>query len=100
MGGVDINKALRIYFGSDSRGGVVPYGGDGRVESKYGPRTPAVLEAINKVLHALVVPNDVTQQASLQEIGAFAEQLARSRFPELEDDVCRAIGNYVSYSWR
>jgi hypothetical protein len=98
---LEINQALRIYLDADPRsGGVRPSGMVERIRSKYGSRSPTVLEEIKRVIGGLYDEEEVVGLKSLQDIGAFAEARARSRRPDLEDDVCKAIGNYISYSYR
>lgn len=98
---LDINQALRVYLGVDPRsGGIQPCGMVERIRSKYGTASPTVLEKIKRLLNGLYDEDEVAGLASLQEIGARVEANARTRWPDLEDDVCKAIGNYVSYSCR
>jgi hypothetical protein len=73
---------------------------DERVHAEYGAKAGDVVREIRGVLDSINIPQDVSQRANLQEISALAERLARLQRPSLDDDVCRAIGNYVSYSYR
>ncbi len=100
MNGKDINEALRTYLGADSKGGVTPYGMAERVRERYGTAATEVQAAIDVALEGLLEVPDSMHVESLQAIGAFATEQARLRRPEFEDDVCRAIGDYVSYRFR
>ena len=94
MDTLDINEALRIYLDADPRsGGVRPYGMVERIQSKYGSRSPTVLEEIKRVIGDLYDEEEVVGLKSLQDIGAFPEA-GRIRRPDLEDDVCKAIGKH------
>jgi hypothetical protein len=100
MDRLDLNKALRIYLGSDPKGGVRPYGMRERVEAEFGAKSAEVVREIHALLAQITIPPEVAHTGTLQEIGALAEKLARAREPGLDDDACRAIGNYVSYGYR
>jgi hypothetical protein len=98
----DINEAIRTYLGSDAKGGVLPYGMEQRVRSKYGEDTVKTLADVRLVIdtYGWLTPHEGFQLASLEEIADVVEQRVRTRRPDLQDDVCRAIGNYVSYQYR
>lgn len=96
----NINRALRIYLGADMQSGVRPYGMEERVQTEYGVNATEVLEEVRCAIDGLLEPHEAAQLASLEEIALLAGRRARSRRPELADDVCRAIGNYVSYSYK
>ena len=97
----DLNEALRTYLGStrDDRG-VRPWATEERVREAYGEDADAALAEVHRVLDAIVVPDRIGQRATLQEIGQFAEKAARALRDNLDDDVCEAIGNYVSFSYK
>jgi hypothetical protein len=96
----DLNQALRIYLGSNASGGVKPYGGADRIRASYGSNSPEVLKEIQHFIDGLFEREELLNLPSLVAIGAFVEGRARSARPDLEGDVCRAIGNYVSYSYK
>jgi hypothetical protein len=97
---IDVNQALRIYLGSDQNGGVEPYGMVARVEARYGSNASTVIAELESVLDGLYQESDVINLPTLADIAIFVEKRVRLRRPDLEDDVCKAIGNYVSYSYR
>jgi hypothetical protein len=96
----DINQALRIYLGAAPNGGVRPYGMDERLGAAYGSGSDDILEQVKQVIDNLWDHDADMMLPSLQAIGHAAAQRARVRYPDLDDDVCRAIGNYISYSYR
>jgi hypothetical protein len=100
MTGVDINEALRTYLGSDAKGGVTPYGMKERVRERYGASAAEVQAAIDLALDGLLEVPASMRFESLPAIAAFAAEQARRRNPELDAEVCRAIGSYVSYGYR
>ena len=102
MSTVDINDAIRTYLGSDARGGVLPYGMEERLQAKYGALASKVLEEVRLVvdMDGLLEHDEGLQSPSLGAIATLVEQRVRARRPDLQDDVCRAIGNYFSYSYR
>jgi hypothetical protein len=93
----DINEAFRIYLGSNWSGGVTPYGMEARVHAKYGPLSSSVLEELNKVMDGLCEDSELL---AVSDIAKFVTNRARLRRPDLKRDVCKAIGNLVSYSYR
>jgi len=97
---IDLNDALRIYFAATPTGGVIPYGARERLVAHYGAKAAAVQLAIDAALHGLFDETEVRELDSLTTIAAFVENRARARRPDLHDDVCRAIGNYASYSYK
>jgi hypothetical protein len=98
---VDITEALRCYFGADARGGIMPGGKKERVLERYGSDAPAVLLVIERALEGLLdLSDDVWLAGSLIASGEVAEKRARTRRPDFDDVVCKAIGNYVAYTCR
>jgi hypothetical protein len=97
---IDFNKVLRTYLGAGSSGGVLPYGQEERIRSEYGTDADEILAEVRQLLTLVVIPRDLELRGSLPEIAAYAEQLVRSQRPDLEALICRAVGNYVSYSYR
>ncbi len=97
----DLNEALRTYLGS-TRGnrGVKPWGNEERVRETYGVDAEAALAAVRRIIDAIHIPEEIEQSATLQEIGSSAEMAAHALGADLDEDVCQAIGNYVSYSYR
>jgi hypothetical protein len=100
MDDFDINEALRVYFDSDETGAVRPYGMHERVRDRYGADSSKVEAAVDQALTGLLDVPQSMRFGPLQAIAEFATRRARLQRPELKDDVCRAIGNYVSYGFR
>ena len=98
----EINEAIRTYLGSDAKGGVLPYGMEQRVRAKYGADAPEVLEAVRVVvdMDGLLEDREGFELPSLGAIADVVSERLRVRRPDLSDDVCRAVGNYVCYSFR
>jgi hypothetical protein len=100
MATLDINEGLRIYLGSDESGGVRPYGMEARIHERYGVEAAAVEREIRAVLASV---GDVPEAQRFDGPAAIALLIAdRARVMRfrLADDVCKAIGNYVAYSYR
>jgi hypothetical protein len=70
------------------------------VRSTYAAKSAEVLREIEHLIDALLTEEEVVGLPSLTDIATFVEKRAGSLRPELEPDVCRAIGNYVSYSYK
>jgi hypothetical protein len=71
-----------------------------RVQERYGTAANEVQAAIDVALQGLLEVPDSMRFESLPAVAAFATEQARLRRPEFEEEVCRAIGNYVSYGYR
>jgi hypothetical protein len=97
---VDINEALRTYLGSDANGGVTPYGMAERVKARYGDLAETVQASINDALDGLLDVPEPQRFEPLETISTFVTKNARTRRPNLDFDVCKAIGNYASYGYR
>jgi hypothetical protein len=71
-----------------------------RLRERYGAQASVIEQAILEVVRELAdVPASV-RFGSLDEIGDSVLERARAQHPELADDVCRALGNYVAYGYR
>jgi hypothetical protein len=97
---VSINEGLRTYLGSDPNGGVTPYGMAERLRDKYGDLAVTVQSMIDEALGGLLEVPDSLRFESLEALSAFVSQRARTLRPNFDPDVCKAIGNYVSYGHR
>jgi hypothetical protein len=99
--GLDLNEALRCYFGATPTGAITPYGMKERVRDRYGLGAAEVQRAIDDALEGLLeLTDDVWMAPSFVASGEVAERRARARRPDFDDVVCRAIGNYVSFLCR
>jgi hypothetical protein len=98
---IDINEAVRTYLGSGSTGGVLPYGMEERVRAKYGADAAKVMNEVELVMGMVDgMLDDRERCESLQTIGTLVAERVHARRPDLHENVCRAIGNYVSYNYR
>lgn len=100
MNAADFNRALRIYLGFVPGGGATPYGGAKRIRLSYGASSAETIKAIEQLIRGLFVEEEVVRLPSLAAIADFVANRASLTRPELDGDVCRAIGNYVSYSYK
>ncbi len=97
---IDLNEALRVYLGSDSNGGITPYGMAERLAARYRDKAEAIQSSIDQDLDGLLdVPTSKLSEP-LENVRAFVETRTRELRPDLADDVCKAIGNYAAYQWR
>src|SRR5262245_48583002 len=95
-----INEALRVYFDSDANGAVRPYGMSERLRERYGSHAATIEAAVSQLLESVIDVPEHVRLESLETIAAFITEQTHRRRPDLSDDVCRAIGNYVSYGYR
>lgn len=100
MEDLEVNRILRIYLGTDTRGGYQPIGREERLKKAYPTDHECKLKMIDRFLSAEAsYKPDWTKQSLVQARDAFAEILRR-QFPELEDVVVLALANRFVFGWR
>lgn len=95
---IDINKAHKIYLGTDCRGGYQPAGPDRRLERAFPQISAVVMTLIQPYLDFATGPDWKTDD--LMQIGKAFEVSIKRKFPELEEIVIRSLANRFTYSWR
>ena len=95
----DLNSILKVYLGTDSRGGYQPIGIDQRMKQAFPKDHDAKMALIAKYLEAEHPPADWEKTGLAEEAKVFAEKLA-NRFPELDAVAARALANRWSFGWK
>jgi hypothetical protein len=95
---VDVNQALKVYLGADERGGYQPGDGSERLRQAFPREWGEMLAELSKYLNEDHVPDWSARDLS-EETRRFASSL-KSKFPELNDVIARALANRWSFGWR
>lgn len=95
----DINYILKVYLGTDSRGGYQPVGIDQRMKQAFPNDHDAKMVLIAKYLEAEHPPTVWEKVGLAEEAEVFADKLA-NRFPELDAVAVRALANRWSFGWK
>lgn len=95
MNKVEINKALKIFLGTDEYGGFQPIGCEDRLKNAYPNEYTELSKLLTPYLtidgHFLEPSNESFNQLDL------FKNVLQERFPELDDISVRALVNRYSY---
>ena len=96
----DINHILKLYLGTDAKGGYQPIGCDERLRAAFPKDYARMIELISPYLAADQPQEDWGAADTLgQAADHFAEKL-RHKFPELDATSIRALANRGAFGYR
>ncbi len=94
----DVNAILKVYLGTDERGGYMPGDGEERLRRVFPDEHVEHLATVSAYLSEDHEPT--WKSGELSEETRLFEAKLQERFPELERTVIRALANRWSYGWR
>ena len=98
--GIDINAALRAYFGDDT-GGYQPIGdADDRLRRAFPHDYAALRRTIQKYLDAEAQFTVDWDQHSLQSAADLFANILRQRHPELDSVSARGLASRFAFAWK
>jgi hypothetical protein len=100
MESAELQRAIQIYLGADSSGGVYPIGMEERLRAEYGLRADLILDQVRKSLSILDEYEPDWSVDTLQSAAQKVEEDLARRLPNFSKFLHRAMANYWSYGWR
>ena len=100
MDSSELERAILIYLGADTNGGVQPVGMEERLRKEYGALAELILKDVRKTLSILDEYEPDWSADTLQFAAQKVENDLVRRLPNFSKSLHKAMANYWSYGWR